>query len=80
MSDLEDELTPEMLAFLDELVGTGKYRDRGDALRELLRAVMEGVAEARTSRSKSPAAFVGSKGAVVQDDNGGNVTIQLKTF
>lgn len=78
MSCLDEVLTPEMLAFLDKLVASGKYRDREDALRELLRSVMKGVAKAKRNRLKRPGTPRSTSPR--RTDTGGNVTIQLKNF
>lgn len=68
MADLEDELTKDMLEFLDKLVATGNYRDRGDVVRHILRAVMESAEKKKGESPPEPS------------DTGGEVVIQLKTI
>lgn len=79
MAGLEDELTGEMLDFLDDLVARGRYRDRGEALRGVLSAVMKGVRKARNTRSLRTKPVRPGR-PVKRIDTGGDVTILLKTF
>lgn len=68
MADLEDELTQDMIEFLDKLVATGAYRDRGDALRQVLRSVIDGIEKKKKKEEEPPDTT----------DTGGEVVIQLK--
>ena len=76
MAKLEIELTAEMLKFLDDLVATGRFADREDALQQIFRKHMRIAKAVKVRKKGTPAEDTG--GNVVIQDTGGDVVIQLK--
>lgn len=66
MADIADVLSPRMLEVLDALVEKGIYLDREDALRAILRPVLDAI------KAKMDAA-----GGGVQGSDPGDVTIRM---
>jgi Arc/MetJ-type ribon-helix-helix transcriptional regulator len=64
MPKLTVDLTPEMLAVLDEMVAGGIALDRADALRGILRDILK--------------AKEAAQGGASAGDTGGTVTIQMR--
>ncbi|AYD00099.1 hypothetical protein NCHU2750_07050 [Neorhizobium sp. NCHU2750] len=78
MPRLREDLEQRLIDFLDELVERGSYRNRDDALRDLLDQLQGSLPPPRPHHHGQDDAEQGSDDYEADGDMGGHVVIQLR--